>query len=98
MNSFIENLKKHVDPSLLPKVVELEQDLNFAITNMQQAGYPLQDIGIRTEEIPMDDPEVEMRGGLSLIFTCKVEGECYDIQDHLNYAEFVDAILNQRGS
>lgn len=98
MTNFIENLKKNVEPFLLPKVEELEQDLHFAMTNMQQAGYPLQDIGIRTEEIPMDDPEVEMRGGLTLIFTCKVEGEYYDIQDHLNYAEFVDAILNQRDS
>lgn len=92
MNDFISVMKENVDASLYPKVDALQKELHEIVKTIIAKGYPPDDIGVRTEEIPMDDPEEEMRGGMTIVFTCNVNGEYYDIPDDLNYEDFVKSL------
>lgn len=92
MNDFISVLRENVDPSLYPKVDALKKELAATVDVILSMGYPTDALGVRTEDIPMDDPEEEMRGGMTIVFTCKVDDEEYDVPDHLNYEDFVKSL------
>jgi hypothetical protein len=73
------------DEELKQKALDMRAAVHKHVDEILALGYPVESISCYTEEIPMDDPEEEMRGGLTIIFTCNGK----EIPLDTTYEEFV---------
>jgi len=73
------------DEALKQKAMEARKALQDHVDSLVALGYQYDSLSCFTEEIPMDDPEVEMRGGMTIIFTCNGK----EIPLDTTYEEFV---------
>lgn len=80
------------DEALKQKAIEARKAIQAHVDAIVDLGYPPDSISCYTEEIPMDDPEVEMRGGMTIIFTCLVDDTEFDIPVDMRYEEFLAEI------
>lgn len=72
-----------------PDIEEIKALLGVAVEEILSRGYPDNLLGCYTEEIGDDDPEEMYRGGLTIIFTCLVDGVEVDIPIEASYEEFL---------
>lgn len=73
------------DEALKQKAVDARKALQDHVDTLITLGYPAESLSCFTEEIPMDDPEEEMRGGMTIVFTCNGR----EIPLDATYEEFV---------